>query len=1237
MAFAAVFGVQQGDEAYDNKYDLDGNGEIDFGDFVIFARSFGKVVNTAPPGTRPPPGQGNSPDLVVATPSVDDSSLDVGESFTLSVTVRNNGSGSSSATTLRYYLSTDATISDSDTQIGTDAVSILGAFEASDQSVDLKAPSTAGTYYYGACVDVVTGESSNGNNCSGAVMVTVGGGSPPPAAPEVTIAAGTTPVTEGTAATFTITVSPAPESALTVNVKVTADGDVIGGTPYSTVTIDANKGTATLAVITVDDQADEANSVVTVRLQGGTGYTVGGTSSASVTVNDNDPPQVTISAGTSPVTEGTAATFTITASSAPASALTVGVSVTQSGDVISGTPSSSVTIDANKTTATLTVATDDDGNDESSGVVTAQLQSGTGYTVGSTFSASVMVNDNDIPQVTISAGTTPVTEGTAATFTISASPAPASALTVTVNVTETGDVIGGTPSTTVTIDAAKTTTTLTVNTVNDEADEPNSKVTAKVETGTGYTVDSAFSASVTVNDNDDAPPGTPVVTIAGGTPSVTEGTAATFTITVSPAPASALTVNVKVTEDGDVIGGTPYSTVTIDANKGTATLAVNTVDDQADEANSVVTARLQGGTGYTVGSTSPASVTVNDNDPPQVTISAGTSPVREGTAATFTITASSAPTSALSVGVSVTQSGDVISGTPSSSVTIDANKTTATLTVATDDDSKDESNGVVTAQLQSGTGYTLDSTSSASVTVNDDDIPQVTIAGGTPSVTEGTAATFTITVSPAPTSALSVGVSVTQSGDVISGTPSSSVTIDANKTTATLTVATDDDGNDESSGVVTAQLQSGTGYTLGSTSSASVTVNDNDPPQVTISAGTSPVTEGAAATFTITASSAPTSALSVGVSVTQSGDVISGTPSSSVTIDANKTTATLAVATDDDGNDESSGVVTAQLQSGTGYTLGSTSSATVTVNDNDERLPAASVVISPDTLAFTAVGASATLTGRILDANGNATYPTSLGWTSANREVATVTSLTSLDLSRPKATVKAIGGGTTTITLGVDDDVTGTATVTVTLMGRRVEISPGRLRFDALGQTKMVTVKVLYENDDEDTEASFSASSAFSPLRGTTIGDGGLDIEKVDGGIQITANANGIGSITISSAGAESAILHVSAAQSPASLVVSPDSVGLAVGATATLSAAISDANGHGIVLDQGDGQGGLMVSWETSDSAVATVTGATATNDSNTGGTATVSAAGAGAATITGRWGSYIRGTAKVTVTAGN
>ena len=114
-----------------------------------------------------------APDLVVGTPSVDDSSPTTGESFTLSATVRNQGSGSSAATTLRYYRSTDATISSSDTSAGTDVVGGLSASGTSPESISVTAPSTAGTYYYGACVDSVSGESNTGNNCSSGVTVTV--------------------------------------------------------------------------------------------------------------------------------------------------------------------------------------------------------------------------------------------------------------------------------------------------------------------------------------------------------------------------------------------------------------------------------------------------------------------------------------------------------------------------------------------------------------------------------------------------------------------------------------------------------------------------------------------------------------------------------------------------------------------------------------------------------------------------------------------------------------------------------------------------------------------------------------------------------------------------------------------------------------------------------------------------------------------------------------------------------
>ena len=38
----AQFGLSQGDEGYDVRYDLDGDSTIGFGDFLIFVNAFGK-------------------------------------------------------------------------------------------------------------------------------------------------------------------------------------------------------------------------------------------------------------------------------------------------------------------------------------------------------------------------------------------------------------------------------------------------------------------------------------------------------------------------------------------------------------------------------------------------------------------------------------------------------------------------------------------------------------------------------------------------------------------------------------------------------------------------------------------------------------------------------------------------------------------------------------------------------------------------------------------------------------------------------------------------------------------------------------------------------------------------------------------------------------------------------------------------------------------------------------------
>ena len=65
-------------------------------------------------------GAAPAPDLVVDAPTVDTSAPAAGTTLALSATVRNQGNGSSDSATLRYYRSTDSTITTGDTLLGTD-------------------------------------------------------------------------------------------------------------------------------------------------------------------------------------------------------------------------------------------------------------------------------------------------------------------------------------------------------------------------------------------------------------------------------------------------------------------------------------------------------------------------------------------------------------------------------------------------------------------------------------------------------------------------------------------------------------------------------------------------------------------------------------------------------------------------------------------------------------------------------------------------------------------------------------------------------------------------------------------------------------------------------------------------------------------------------------------------------------------------------------------------------------
>ncbi len=116
---------------------------------------------------------GPAPDLVFERVRAVPATVAPGEKFRLYATLKNQGTAASAATKVRYYRSTDRVISKQDTQLSSANRNPLAPNATLRRYLTTTAPTTPGTYYYGVCVDSITGESDTDNNCAAVVRVTV--------------------------------------------------------------------------------------------------------------------------------------------------------------------------------------------------------------------------------------------------------------------------------------------------------------------------------------------------------------------------------------------------------------------------------------------------------------------------------------------------------------------------------------------------------------------------------------------------------------------------------------------------------------------------------------------------------------------------------------------------------------------------------------------------------------------------------------------------------------------------------------------------------------------------------------------------------------------------------------------------------------------------------------------------------------------------------------------------------
>ena len=114
------------------------------------------------------------PDLIVNLPRVDNDRVQAGSSIRVIFTIENQGDGHSGPTEVTAYLSDDRTITVHDEFVASVNIRDLEPSISLDWvRYNIIVPVAPGTYYYGACVDVVTGESNTHNNCSAGKAIVV--------------------------------------------------------------------------------------------------------------------------------------------------------------------------------------------------------------------------------------------------------------------------------------------------------------------------------------------------------------------------------------------------------------------------------------------------------------------------------------------------------------------------------------------------------------------------------------------------------------------------------------------------------------------------------------------------------------------------------------------------------------------------------------------------------------------------------------------------------------------------------------------------------------------------------------------------------------------------------------------------------------------------------------------------------------------------------------------------------
>ena len=900
---------------------------------------------------------------------------------------------------------------------------------------------------------------------------------------------------------FTVALNKASSSAVSVPFWIDGDETTAEETDDYTFTttsplmIPAGDTSGSIALAIKGDDLYEGDEVIKIRIgvpSGARRHSTNNAASGRVLENDSMP---VASIADVSVDEGDSATLTVSVTPGaevdlPIQVHLTGVNNTAAYNVdYTGFTNQTLTFTGGATKRTYDVATIEDSIDELDetfrvGIIPDRSRF---RPDGHKRTAVVTIkDDDDTPTATIQPSNGD--EGTDIAFAVGLTNASFRGITLNYETLDSSDsssytATGGTDFTaatatdSITIKAGDTAGSISITTVQDEAEEEDETFGIRFINPPDHVQISSTAVIGTINDNDEdtTPVSTdPEVSIANAT-AVTEGDLAgstvnlTFSVTLSKANTNAVvtvpyTLGGTATSSDDYVAHATTPSLKIPVGDTSANITIAVKGDTLAEPNETVTVTLGTPTNATIKSgEGSASGTINDDDPdPEVSVAAPKA-VTEGddssvtTDMVFTVTLSAASGKVITVpytlGGTATSGDDYVAHAANPSLTIPVGDNSGTITVAIKGDVDAEESETVTVTLGAPTNATIEAGSgSASGTITDNDgIPTVgvtnasaVVEGDDPNTTKNM--TFAVSLSAEAKKTVTVpytlGGTATSGDDYVAHAANPSLTIAIGDNSATITVVIKGDVDAEESETVTVTLGAPTNATIktdGGTASGTITDNDGIP---TVSvADASAVVEGddpnttKNMTFAVSLSAAAKKIVTVpytlGGTATSGDDYVAPPANPSLTIAIGDNSATITVAIKGDVDTEESETVSVTLGAPTNATIEAGSgSASGTITDND-GIPTVGVT-----------NASAVVEGDDPNTTKNMTFAVSLS--AAAKKIVTVPytlggTATSGDdyVAHPanSSLTIAIGDNSGTITVAVkgDVDTEESETVTVTL------------------------------------------------------------------------------------------------------------------------------------------------------------------------------------------------------------